>query len=98
MFVVSRRNIILSGPNGERFRMPKDYMGPIPTWAEDSAYLKALVADGKVIVSESGTDKDFAKKEKKSKKVKAPDKEPESEPKEEEPEPDGQETPDDLAE
>jgi len=48
MFVVSRRNIILPGPNGERFRMEKDYMGPVPAWAEDSAYLKALAADGKV--------------------------------------------------
>ena len=45
MFVVSKRNIILPGPNGERFRMGKDYMGPVPAWAEDSAYLKALAAD-----------------------------------------------------
>ena len=59
MFVVSRRNIILPGPNGERFRMEKDYMGPVPAWAEDSAYLKALAADGKVILSASGTDKDY---------------------------------------
>lgn len=56
MFVVSRRNIVLPGPNGERFRMEKDYMGPVPAWAEDSAYLKALAADGKVILSERGTD------------------------------------------
>lgn len=53
MIVVSKRNIILPGPNGERFHMPRDYMGPVPEWAEKSAYLKALVADGKVIVSEA---------------------------------------------
>ena len=53
MFVVSRRNIILPGPNGERFKMPRDYMGPVPAWAEKSAYFRALVEDGKVIVSES---------------------------------------------
>ena len=98
MFVVSKRNIILPGPNGEKFRMPKDYMGPVPAWAEDSAYLKALEADGKVILSESGTDKDFAKKEKRPKKAKAPDKEPENESQGEAPEPEGQETPADVGE
>ena len=99
MFVVSRRNIILPGPNGERFKMQKDYMGPVPDWAKDSAYLKALEADGKVILSASGTDKDFGKKEKSPKK-KPPKEEKEKPPKEEteeeEPAPDGQEEPDDL--
>lgn len=53
MVVVSKRNIILPGPNGERFHMPRDFVGPVPAWAEKSAYFKALVEDGKVIVSES---------------------------------------------
>ena len=70
MFVVSKRNIILPGPNGEKFRMAKDYLGPVPAWAEDSAYLK-------VILSASGSDKDFAANEKKQKKSKAPAKPPE---------------------
>ena len=69
MFVVSKRNIILPGPNGERFHMPRDYMGPVPAWAEESAYLKALAADGKVILSDSGTDKDFGRQSKKQKNV-----------------------------
>ena len=56
MFVVSKRNIILPGPNGERFHMPRDYMGPVPAWAEESAYLKALAADGKVIITDSRMD------------------------------------------
>ena len=51
MIVVSKRNIILPGPNGERFHMARDYMGPVPGWAEKSAYFQALVSDGKVIVS-----------------------------------------------
>ena len=67
MFVVSKRNIILPGPNGERFHMPRDYMGPVPAWAEESAYLKALAADGKVILSDSGTDRDFGRQSKKQK-------------------------------
>lgn len=65
MFVVSKRNIILPGPNGEKFHMPRDYMGSIPTWAENSAYLKALEADGKVIISTSSRDKDIDASEKK---------------------------------
>lgn len=101
MFVVSRRNIILPGPNGERFKMSKDYMGPVPTWAEDSAYLKALEADGKVILSASGTDKDFGKKEKSPKKKPPKDEKPTKEetgkePEEEDPAQDGQEDPDAL--
>lgn len=51
MIVVSKRNILLPGPDGETFHMPRDYMGPVPDWAEKSAYFQALVSDGKVIVS-----------------------------------------------
>lgn len=71
MFVVSKRNIILPGPDGEKFHMPRDYMGPVPAWAEESAYLKALAADGKVIISASGGDKDIEAAAKKNRK-KAP--------------------------
>lgn len=57
MFIVSNRNIILPGPNGERFKMPRGWMGALPAWAEGSAYLAALAADGKVILSDSASDK-----------------------------------------
>lgn len=70
MFVVSRRNIILPGPNGEKFHMPRDYMGSVPAWAEESAYLKALAEDGKVILSDSGKDKGLDAADKKRKKAK----------------------------
>lgn len=59
MFAVSNRSILLPGPNGERFRMPKGWMGPLPAWAEKSAYLAALAADGKVILSTGGADKEL---------------------------------------
>lgn len=73
MFAVSKRNIILPGPNGEKFQMAKDYMGALPAWAKDSAYLKALAEDGKVIISDSGRDKDIDAAGKKRKKAsKAP--------------------------
>lgn len=57
MFIVSNRNIILPGPNGERFKMPRGWMGALPAWAEGSTYLAALAADGKVILSDSASDK-----------------------------------------
>ena len=61
--------------------MAKDYMGPVPAWAEESAYLKALAADGKVIISDSGRDKDIDEAEKKGKKApKAPKEDPPEEP------------------
>ena len=58
MFVVSERNIIIPGPNGEKFHMPRKFMGNVPAWVEKSAYFKALVKDKKVIISASGKDKD----------------------------------------
>lgn len=75
MFAVSKRNIILPGPNGEKFHMPRDYMGPVPEWAEGSAYLKALAADGKVVLSDSGRDKDFDAADKKRKNARTPQEE-----------------------
>lgn len=69
MFAVSKRNILLPGPNGERFFLKKDCVGPVPGWAEHSSYFQALVEGGKVILSASGTDKDFSQKEKKPKHV-----------------------------
>ena len=69
MFAVSKRNVLLPGPNGERFFLKKDCVGPVPGWAEHSSYFQALVEDGKVSLSASGTDKDFSQKEKKPKHV-----------------------------
>lgn len=93
MFVVSKRNIILPGPNSEKFHMPRDYMGPVPAWAEESAYLKALAEDGKVIISDSGGDKDIeeAEKNRRKKARKAPKKDDPPEEVQEAPEPSGEE-------
>lgn len=92
MFVVSKRNIILPGPNGEKFHMPRDYMGPVPAWAEESVYLKSLEADGKVIISASGGDKDIDTAEKKRKKApKVPKGDDPPEEVQEAPEPSGEE-------
>lgn len=50
MNIYSKRNIILPGPNGEKFRIAKDYEGPVPAWAEKSEYLKALAKDKKITI------------------------------------------------
>ena len=58
MFVVSTRNIIIPSPDGSQaFRLPKDFMGDVPAWVSDSPYFKGLVSDGKIIVSNSKSDK-----------------------------------------
>ena len=81
MFVISRRSIILPGPDGAKFHMPRDYMGPVPAWAEDSPYLKALAKDGKVVLSDSSRDQDVdaatRRRGNKGKKAAPPPKQPE---------------------
>ena len=58
MFVVSKRDIIIPSPDGSQaFRLPKDFMGDVPAWVSDSPYFKGLVSDGKIIVSNSKSDK-----------------------------------------
>lgn len=68
MNVFSKRNIIIPGPNGEKFRLNKDQGATLPAWAENLPYLKALEKDGKVILSDGGR--------KKPKKPAGPPKEP----------------------
>ena len=62
MNVFSKRNIILPGPNGEKFRLNKDQGTTLPAWAEESAYLRALEKESKVILSDSGKNKKKPKK------------------------------------
>ena len=57
MNIFSKRNIILPGPDGEKFRLNKDQGTTLPAWAEKSEYLKALEKEGKVILSDGGRKK-----------------------------------------
>lgn len=50
MFVLSKRNIDLPGPGGV-VRLRRGQMVDVPAWAADTAYFKALVADGKIVPS-----------------------------------------------
>lgn len=69
-FVVSNRNIVIPSQDGrERVKIPKGFMGMVPDWVPKTAYFKALVADGKLIVSESKSDKDLERERKAAEKA-----------------------------
>ena len=69
-FVVSNRNIVIPSPDGrERVHLPRGFMGAVPDWAPKTDYFKALVADGKLIVSESRSDKDLERERKAAEKA-----------------------------
>ena len=44
-----------------RVRLPRGFMGAVPDWAAETAYFKALAADGKLVVSASKSDKELEK-------------------------------------
>lgn len=69
-FVVSNRNIVIPSQDGrERVKLPKGFMGMVPDWVPKTAYFKALVSDGKLIVSESKSDKDLERERKAAEKA-----------------------------
>jgi hypothetical protein len=64
-FVVSNRNIVIPSPDGRRrVRLPRGFMGAVPDWAAETAYFKALAADGKLVVSVPRSDKELEKEQK----------------------------------
>ena len=69
-FVVSNRNIVIPSQDGrERVKLPKGFMGMVPDWVPKTAYFNALVSDGKLIVSESKSDKDLERERKAAEKA-----------------------------
>ena len=55
MFILSKRNVIIPGPDGG-YRILKDYIGQVPDWVGRTPYFAQLVKDGKIVVTEK-TDK-----------------------------------------
>ena len=50
MFVLSKRNIILTAPDGSAvIQLRAGMMETIPDWAAETSYFRALVADGKIV-------------------------------------------------
>ena len=54
MFILAKRNIIIpSNARGvEPVVLKKDGFATVPDWAADTAYFRALVDDGKIVVSD----------------------------------------------
>lgn len=63
MFVVSKRNIVIPGPNGQSIRLKREWMGEIPDWAGETEYFQDLVKDHKVFISATKKDKELQKAE-----------------------------------
>ncbi len=56
--VLPRRNIVIPSPDGKAsVRLKKDIMSTVPDWAPKTAYYKALVADGKLLIPNGRKDK-----------------------------------------
>ena len=94
MNIFSKRNIVIPGPSGEKFRIKKGFIGPVPDWAAKTPYFQALQRDGKIVsVAENtvqagipASDASKGKKRKNSPKAQEPQpkKLPEDEPPEDE--------------
>lgn len=62
MIIFSKRNIIIPSADGKVKRfIPKDYIGKVEDWVTKTDYYKALVADGKIVESNTTKDKDIDK-------------------------------------
>lgn len=65
MLVYSRINAIIPNKTGrEKVRVNKGLVADVPKWAAATAYFKALVADGKLVMTtKTNADKDAQKAE-----------------------------------
>lgn len=53
MVVVSKRNILFTAPDKvTKYRLARNYMGPVPEWVTKLPYFSELVAAGKILIAE----------------------------------------------
>lgn len=57
MFVLTKQAVLFIRPDGERFAAPNGYMGDVPDWVAKTKQFRRQVADGKIVATESITDK-----------------------------------------
>ena len=57
MFVLTKQAVLFIRPDGEQFSAPNGYMGNVPEWVADTKQFRRQVADGKIVATESITDK-----------------------------------------
>lgn len=59
MFLLANRNIVLPSKDGtEHHGVLRGFLGEVPDRFCDTAYFRALVADGKIVIPPSRKDKD----------------------------------------
>lgn len=62
MFIMSKRNIIIPSPDGKMSKkLHKGYVGAVEDWVTKTDYFKALVADKKIIITETTKDNELEK-------------------------------------
>lgn len=57
MFVLTKQAVLFIRPDGEQFSAPNGYMGNVPDWVAKTKQFRRQVADGKIVATESITDK-----------------------------------------
>lgn len=66
MFIVSKKNFLFRYPNGEAYRVNKDYMGEVPDSLAELPLFKLAVKGGDIMMPESHADKDIYKADEKA--------------------------------
>lgn len=62
MFIMSKRNIIIPSPDGKMSKkLHKGYVGEVEDWVTKTDYFKDLVADKKIIITETTKDNELEK-------------------------------------
>ena len=66
MFIVSKKNFIFRLPDGETYRLKKDFMGDVPDYLADLPLFKLAVQGGDIMTPETTAEKDIYKAEEKA--------------------------------
>lgn len=57
MLVLTKQAVLFIRPDGEQFSAPNGYMGNVPEWVAETKQFRRQVADGKIVATESISDK-----------------------------------------
>lgn len=58
MVILCKRNVMIPASDKSTYKyIPKNYIGEIDKWVTETPYFGALVADGKIVITQSTKDK-----------------------------------------
>ncbi len=61
MFAMLKQAVLLYSPDRTKtFHAPNGYVGPVPEWAAQSKQGRRLIAQGAMVISNAGKDKEFS--------------------------------------